>query len=71
MKTTIALMGAGGKMGCRLTDNLKDHPDYEVLYIEVGETGLARMREKGVAATPQGEALVRAVCCQTASRNLR
>lgn len=47
-------------MGCRLTDNLKDHPDYEVLYIEVGETGLARMQEKGVAATPQGAALARA-----------
>ena len=22
--TTIALLGAGGKMGCRLADNLKD-----------------------------------------------
>lgn len=60
MKTTIALMGAGGKMGCRLTDNLKDHPDYEVLYIEVGEAGLARMQEKGVTATPPDEALARA-----------
>jgi D-apionate oxidoisomerase len=58
--TTIALLGAGGKMGCRLTDNLKDHPDYEMLYIEVGEAGLARMKEKGVSPTPQAEALERA-----------
>lgn len=58
--TTIALLGAGGKMGCRLTDNLKDHPDYEMLYVEVSEVGLDRMREKGVSATPQAEALERA-----------
>jgi hypothetical protein len=58
--TTIALMGAGGKMGCRLTDNLKAHPDYEMLYVEVSEVGLARMAERGVAPTPQAEALARA-----------
>lgn len=58
--TTIALLGAGGKMGCRLTENLKDHPDYEMLYVEVSEVGLDRMREKGVSATPQTDALERA-----------
>ncbi len=58
--TTIALMGAGGKMGCRLTDNLKDHPDYEMLYVEVSEAGIARMADKGVAPTPANEALSRA-----------
>lgn len=60
MVTTIALMGAGGKMGCRLTDNLRDHPDYEMLYVEVSEAGIARMQERGVSATPQEEALRRA-----------
>ncbi len=59
-KTTVALMGAGGKMGCRLTDNLKNHPDYEMLYIEVSEAGIARMKEKGVAPTSRSEALGRA-----------
>ncbi|MGC4043951.1 MAG: phosphogluconate dehydrogenase C-terminal domain-containing protein [Armatimonas sp.] len=58
--TTIALLGAGGKMGCRLTDNLKDHPDYEMLYVEVSEVGLGRMQDRGVSATPQAEALERA-----------
>ena len=28
--TTIALLGAGGKMGCRIADNLRDHPDYRM-----------------------------------------
>lgn len=59
-KMTVALMGAGGKMGCRLTDNLKNHPDYEMLYIEVSEAGIARMKEKGVTPTPRSEALQRA-----------
>ena len=27
--TTVALFGAGGKMGCRITDNLKDL-DYDM-----------------------------------------
>ena len=57
MLTTIALLGAGGKMGCRLTDNLKDHPDYTMLYVEVSEAGRARMAEKGVTPTPGEEAL--------------
>ncbi len=55
--TTIALLGAGGKMGCRLTDNLKEHSDYKMLYVEVGAVGLRRMAEKGVAPTPLPEAL--------------
>lgn len=47
-------------MGCRLTDNLKDHPDYEMLYVEVSEAGRTRMTERGVYATPQDVALARA-----------
>ncbi len=60
MKTTIALLGAGGKMGGRLTDNLKDHADFETLYIEVSEAGIERMNAKGVFPTPKEEALKRA-----------
>ena len=43
----VVLVGAGGKMGCRLTDNLKGSK-YEVSYLEVGEAGLKRMAERGV-----------------------
>lgn len=46
----VVLVGAGGKMGCRLTDNLKD-TDYDVSYLEVGEAGLGRMKERGVSAS--------------------
>ncbi|MDX1931610.1 MAG: phosphogluconate dehydrogenase C-terminal domain-containing protein [Capsulimonadales bacterium] len=54
---TVALMGAGGKMGCRLTDNLKDHPEYRMRYVEVGESGIARLAERGLSPTPPSEAL--------------
>jgi hypothetical protein len=59
MRGTIALLGAGGKMGCRITDNMKDGPD-EMLYVEVSETGLANLEARGLAATPQAEAIARA-----------
>lgn len=54
---TIALIGAGGKMGCRLTDNLKDHPDYQMHYVEVSAEGLERLAARGVVSTPLDAAL--------------
>jgi len=54
---TLALLGAGGKMGCRVTDHLKDDPGYRLLYVETGERGLANLRERGVSPTPRDEAL--------------
>jgi len=54
---TIALFGAGGKMGCRLTDNLKDHPDYRVLYVETAEAGIAQLAPRGLQPTPGDDAL--------------
>ena len=38
--TTIALLGAGGKMGCRVTDHIKDSPLYSLRCVETGERGL-------------------------------
>ena len=46
----VVLVGAGGKMGCRLTDNLKGS-SYEVAYLEVSQAGLGRMAERGVHAS--------------------
>ena len=54
--TTVALFGAGGKMGCRITDNLKDDPDYKLLYVETGEAGIARLQQRGLKTTPYAEA---------------
>lgn len=57
----IALMGAGGKMGCRLTDNLMHQTDqYQMYYVEVGEQGIANLSQRGLTPTPQAEALAQA-----------
>ncbi len=42
--TTIALFGAGGKMGYRLAANLKGSA-YQVRHVETGEAGRARLKE--------------------------
>lgn len=55
--TKVALLGAGGKMGCRITGNIKDKLEYEVSYVEVSEAGISRLKELGVSVTPQEEAL--------------
>jgi len=60
MTITIALMGAGGKMGCRITDNMKDLPQYEMLYVEVSDNGIANLAERKLSPTPQDEALAKA-----------
>ena len=43
----IALIGAGGKMGGRITDNLLK-TDHEVRHVEVSERGIAALRDKGI-----------------------
>jgi ketol-acid reductoisomerase len=57
---TIALFGAAGKMGTRISNNLKDAPEYRMLYVEPDETGQARMCERGLTPTPQEEAVGKA-----------
>jgi hypothetical protein len=63
---TISLIGAGGKMGCRLTDNfVKTH--YKVHYLEVSPKGIENLRQRGVslsdqiAAVPQSDVVILAV----------
>ncbi len=55
--TTIALFGAGGNMGTRLTGTLAKHSEYRLLYVEAGEAGQAKLRERGHEPTPRDEAL--------------
>jgi hypothetical protein len=43
----VTLIGAGGKMGLRLTHNLKDSK-YDVSYVEISSQGLEKLREMGV-----------------------
>ena len=54
--TTITLLGAGGKMGCRIADNLRK-TDYAVHYVEVSERGKAALAERGIATVTAEEAL--------------
>lgn len=54
--TTIALFGAGGKMGGRCTDNLKTS-SYDVRYVEAGEAGRANLARRGLTATAPDESL--------------
>ncbi|WP_407050980.1 phosphogluconate dehydrogenase C-terminal domain-containing protein [Methyloraptor flagellatus] len=58
--TTIALLGAGGKMGVRLATNLKGSP-YTVLHTEVSPEGRQRLKDAtGLICVEQAEALAAA-----------
>jgi len=46
--TSIALVGAGGKMGCRLTDNFLKRTDYTVHYLEISPKGLENLNARSV-----------------------
>ncbi|MDA1273742.1 MAG: semialdehyde dehydrogenase [Verrucomicrobia bacterium] len=54
---TIALLGAGGKMGCRIIDHLNSLPNYRLLCVEVGERGLENLAQRKVQPTERGAAL--------------
>jgi hypothetical protein len=52
----IAIIGAGGKMGGRITDNLLK-TDHEVRHVEVSERGIANLAARGLAPRPLRDAL--------------
>lgn len=47
-------------MGCRITDNMKDLAEYEMLYVEVSEQGIANLAERNLNPTAKDEALAEA-----------
>lgn len=53
----IAILGAGGKMGLRTGDKLRAHGGFDVLAIETGDAGRARLAERGVTALSSADAL--------------
>lgn len=57
MTKKIALVGAGGKMGCRLTDNFLKHPEYDISYLEISESCIEKLRQRGVSVTSQEKAI--------------
>jgi hypothetical protein len=58
--TTLTLLGAGGKMGCRIIDHLKDNSAYRLLCVEISEAGVKNLAQRGLRATPMPEALAQA-----------
>jgi D-apionate oxidoisomerase len=55
--TSIALFGAGGKMGCRLAKNLKGSR-YDVRHVEVSDAGRDRLKnELGISTVDVDTAL--------------
>ncbi len=56
----VALIGAGGKMGIRLTDNFLKMPSYDVSYFEISEKGIAGLAERKVSVTDKKEAVAEA-----------
>jgi len=59
-KIKIALVGAGGKMGCRLTDNFLKTSAYEVAYLEVSPSGIENLNKRSVAVSLQEVAIPQA-----------
>lgn len=56
----VALLGAAGKMGTRITNNLSKAPEYQMLYVEAPGPGQERLRERGLKITPMEDAVQRA-----------
>lgn len=48
----IAVFGAAGKMGTRISDKLRHEPGYVMTYVEAGQVGEQRLRERGLEPTP-------------------
>jgi hypothetical protein len=62
----IALLGAGGKMGCRLTDNFIKAETKEVYYLEVSQAGRERLAQRGITVSdesviPEADVVILAV----------
>lgn len=52
----VALVGAGGKMGNRITDNLKNS-DYAMSYLEINPGGVEALKAKGIEVSPPEEVI--------------
>lgn len=53
----FALLGAGGKMGLRVTEQIGNDPAYDVRYVEPATEGQERLRDEGIDVTAPNEAL--------------
>jgi len=56
MKKKITLVGAGGKMGLRLTKNLKNSA-FDMSYLEVSQDGINKLKELDITISSEEDAL--------------
>jgi len=56
MEKKVVLIGAGGKMGMRLTHNLVNS-SYKVSYVEINPSGIEKLKEKGISVSPADEVI--------------
>lgn len=54
MSLTVSIIGAGGKMGQRISANLRKH-SYRLFFVENAERAGARLREQGLKLSPAAE----------------
>ncbi len=57
MAMSVAVLGAGGNMGRRITGSLKDDDRYQLRLIEPSDRGRARLAELGREAVEQAAGL--------------
>lgn len=53
----VVILGAGGKMGFRITRKIHDAPAFDLRAVEISDAGAARLAAAGIDAIPQAEAL--------------
>ncbi len=58
--TKIAIIGAAGAMGTRLSDKLRDEKDYQILFVEAAGAGQQKLLDRGDPPTPLDEAVAAA-----------
>jgi D-apionate oxidoisomerase len=57
MSVTVSVVGAGGKMGTRITNNLAKSEGYNLLFCEKSEQGIKGIQDRGFDVTPVEEAV--------------
>jgi ketol-acid reductoisomerase len=60
MSTTLALFGAAGKMGSRISRRVRENSDYHTLFVESGNASVRRLQERGDIVTPAPQAAAEA-----------
>jgi hypothetical protein len=60
MPTTLALFGAAGKMGSRISRRIRENTAYNTFFVESGEAGMQRLVDRGDKPSPSAQAAAEA-----------